>query len=372
MTWVRGTIALALAALCAAWIGAPAGAREAPRADSSFVFGVVPQQTLDEDDLRRMGAGGVESFRVWLGWQAVELEPGRFDWDGYDSLLAAAARQGVTPLPYLYGTPAWAARMDGQGCSGLSCIPFAPRSNTTRAAYANFAAQAVRRYGPAGTFWAENPQLPYHPVHSWQIWNEQNLPDYWRPHPDVSSYALLLRPAAAAIRAVDPDAEIVLGGMWGPRRAPRNVIPTTIYLRELYGEPGARESFDAFGVHPYDPRLRGVLRQIRRLRFVAKRHGDGEVDIWVTELGWASSGPKREPLVKDKREQARLLRRAYTKLRRLSGAWNVRGVYWYAWQDTPRRNAICDWCPGAGLYSIGGVAKPAWRDLSALARRAAR
>jgi hypothetical protein len=365
----RGTIAIALAAVCAAMIGAPAAAEAPERADSSFVVGVVPQQPVEERDLSLMGAGGIDSFRVWLGWSAVEEQPGQFGWGAYDSLFAAAARHGVTPLPYLYGTPEWAARADGQGCSGSDCIPFAPRSNATRAAYANYAAQAVRRYGPGGTFWVQNPQLPYRPVRSWQIWNEQNLPDYWRPQPDVTSYALLLRASAAAIRSVDPGAEVILGGMWGPRKAPANVIRTTSYLRRLYAEPGARESFDAFGVHPYDPQLRGVIRQIRRLRFVASKHGDAGVDIWVTELGWASKGPKREPLVKTRREQARLLRGVYRKLMRRSGSWNVRGVYWYAWRDTPRHQAICDWCPWSGLHSVKGGPKPAWRDLSALARR---
>ncbi|MGH2951865.1 MAG: hypothetical protein ACRDKX_07475, partial [Solirubrobacterales bacterium] len=363
-------IALAGVLVCAVVFGAPAGARdERGGAKPPFVFGVVPQQYLEEGDFQQMGAGGVDSWKLWLAWSAVEYESGQYDWSSYDPQIAAAAKHGVTPLPYLYGTPAWAASIDGQGCAGAGCIPFAPRSDATRAAYAGFAAEAVHRYGPGGSFWAENPDLPYLPVRTWQVWNEQNLPDYFRPQPDVASYAALLRPAAAAIRAADPGAEIVLGGMWGPRSAPRAVIRTTRYLRQLYKQPGARESFDAFGIHPYSPKFSGVIDQIRKLRSVAKRHGDGGVAIWVTEFGWASAGPKTEPLVKGTRGQARLLKRTYRELLRKRGAWNVRGAYWYAWRDTPSGEAICKWCPQSGLYAVDGSPKPAWHKLTALARR---
>ena len=358
-----------LASLCAAILGSQAGARESAPGEREFVFGVVPQQSPGADDMRRMGRGGIDSFRVWLGWAAVEREPGEFDWGAYDSLFAAAAGEGVTPLPYLYGTPAWAAGADGQSCAGSGCIPFAPRSDGTRAAFAGFAGEAARRYGPGGEFWAEHPELPYHPIRTWQIWNEQNLTDYWRPRPDVSSYAALLAPAAEAIREADPEAEIVLGGMWGPRHTPKGVVRTARYLRQLYRQPGARESFDALAVHPYSAKLEGVLDQVRRVRSVAGRSGDGDVALWVTEFGWASGGPRREGLVKDRREQGRLLRRTYTELRRRRHAWNIHGAYWYAWRDTPRRLAICAWCPRAGLHKVNGRSKPAWRKLTSLARR---
>jgi hypothetical protein len=156
--------------------------------------------------------------------------------------------------------------------------------------------------------------------------------------------------------------------MWGPRRAPPDVITTQNYLQRLYRQPGVRDHFDSLAVHPYDGEIRGVIAQVRKTRFVARRHGDGAAEIWVTEFGWASGGPGAEGLVKDRREQARLLHRAFAEFRRRRELWNLRGAYWYAWRDTPRAEAICRWCPRAGLRSVGGTAKPAFHRLSAIAR----
>ena len=47
--------------------------------------------------------------------------------------------------------PPWAAKYPSKFGSP-------PRSN---AAYAGFVRELVRRYGPRGSFWAENPGLPY-------------------------------------------------------------------------------------------------------------------------------------------------------------------------------------------------------------------
>ncbi len=33
----------------------------------------------------------------------------------------------------------------------------------------------VKRYGPGGTFWKQNPGLPHDYIHEWQIWNEEGL-----------------------------------------------------------------------------------------------------------------------------------------------------------------------------------------------------
>ena len=126
---------------------------------------------------------------------------------------------------------------------------------------------------------------------------------------------MLLRLAASRIRAVDPGAEIVLGGMWSAKDRPEGVIGSVHYLRQLYRVPGIEDSFDAIAVHPYAKRLRDVFRQIDAVRKAGRRAGDGGVGLWVTELGWASDGRRGEGLVKDPDQQARLLERAFNRLR---------------------------------------------------------
>lgn len=337
-------------------------------AEADFVFGVVPQTRIDAGDTRMMRTGGIGSFRFWLGWGAVEQHPDELNWQHTDSLIAAASAQGLTPLPYLFGSPVWATKLDGASCEGAACIPFAPRTSRTQAEFAEFAAAATRRYGPQGSFWAEHPNLPYRPIRAWQIWNEQNLPAFFSPQVDAALYAELLAASAEAIRKVDEGAEIVLGGMWGPPDAPGRVVPTESYLRELYATPGAAESFDTIAVHPYGPGLREVFAQIRGARRVARERGDEDVGMVVSEIGWASGGSKRQNLVKSRDAQARLLRGAYARFTRRSERWNLWGAYWYAWRDTAHEARVCGWCEQAGLHSMNGRPKPAWRTLSALAR----
>ena len=333
-----------------------------------LVFGVVPQARIDAGDTRMMRAGGLDSFRFWLEWGAIEHHEDELDWQHSDPLVAAASAQGLTPLPYLFGSPGWATELDGAACEGVPCIPFAPRTARTQAEFAEFAAAAARRYGPDGSFWAEHPNLPYRPIRAWQIWNEQNLPAFFRPRVDAGLYAELLAAAADAIRQVDAGAEIVLGGMWGPPDAGGRVVPTQRYLRDLYSR-GAEQSFDTIAVHPYAPRLRDVFGQIRGVRRVARKRGDPAVGLVISEIGWASGGPRRQNLVKTRAAQARLLGDAYVRFRRRRERWNLWGAYWYAWRDTEHEARVCAWCEQAGLHSVNGRPKPAWRALSALAQR---
>jgi hypothetical protein len=363
------SLAGALVGLFAAGAIAPAVAGAQSPTGSDFVVGVVPQQALGPGDMQLMRSGSIESFRLFINWSEVERVPGVYDWSASDAAVADGAAQGITALPFLYGSPTWAAALDGRQCSGAGCVPFAPSSDVTRASFALFAAAAVARYGPQGTFWVTHPELTPTPIRSWQVWLEQNSPTYFAPTPDVRSYAELLEAAAGAIRGADPDAEVVLGGMWGADSVKKSVVPAARYLKRLYRTPGAKANFDSLALHPYARKLSGVFEQIKAGRAAAKRARDRNAGLWVTELGWASSGPKKENLVYGPRKQARLLKQAFASLHRKRRAWRVRGVYWYAWRDTPAAGAICVWCPGAGLFALDGTPKPAWNTLATLASR---
>ena len=48
-------------------------------------------------------------MRVWFSWAQVEPERGKFNWAMLDASVATNAKAGITTLPFLFGTPAWAA-----------------------------------------------------------------------------------------------------------------------------------------------------------------------------------------------------------------------------------------------------------------------
>jgi hypothetical protein len=357
---------VALAALLALAVASGGNAR-ATR-EPEVTLGVVPQRDIDGFDTAMMAAAGVDSVRLFLAWSQVEEVRGRYDWGQVDERIGRAARVGLSAFPFLFTEPDWAVELDGNDCSER-CGTFAPSSSTTRDAYGRFAGAAVRRYGPDGTFWAEHPELPYMPIHSWQIWNEQNSPYFFRPSPNPELYAAMLRSSEREIRAADPGAEIVLGGVFSAKDRPGGLVGSAHYLRELYRVGGVAGSFDSIAIHPYARHVRAVFAQIHAMRGVANRFGDRSAGFWVTEIGWASRGRRSDGLVTDRAGQARHLARSFARLVRKRDRLNLRGAFWFAWRDTEHGVPVCSWCPHAGLLSRGGHAKPAYDALRRLALR---
>jgi hypothetical protein len=376
-------LAAALVALLCA-LAAPALANAEP--PKSF-YGVVTQDGAPpaDDDFETMRAGGIGSIRLLAHWASIEDQEGTYDWTALDEAVRSAVNNGLEPMLFLWGTPQWAVLRDGYACSA-DCNVFAPASSETRDAFARFAAATVSRYGPGGEFWKEpevgcpvsvpilcpdGPQAPCHcdqpaPLRIWQIWNEQNSRTYYAPVVNVVGYADLLRRSANAIRSVDPGAEVVLGGMWGPNSVGsdsdgrRVVTPVSLFLKRLYRVKGIKKYFDSWAIHPYAATLGGVKRQMKAARRIVKRAGDRNTSTWVTEIGWASDGPPQNPYVKGPEGQARLLTRSFSLLKRNRRTYRVRAVFWYAWRDKAGGGSICEWCGNAGLRDRDGSAKPSW------------
>jgi hypothetical protein len=330
-------------------------------------FGVVPQTAVTPAELKRMSANGVGTIRVLFSMPEIEPELGEFVWANTDQLVAAAAARGIRVVPTLYGTPGWLNLLEGDADCGGGC---APATNLGRDAWADFAAAVVARYGPGGEFWATTTDPPYAlPIQTYQIWNEQNSPKYFHPEPSPGRYAKLLIAAGGAIHARDPNAEVLTGGMWGPPSADE-VVPTAKYLRRLYRFSGVASAFDSVAVHPYSANLIGVSEQVEAVVREIKRARD-DAGIWVTELGWASGGPRDNGLVKTPKGQARLLTSSIEELLAKRRVWRIRAVQWYAWRDAPPALTDCEWCPMSGLRKANGAPKPAARAFLrlALARR---
>ena len=134
-----------------------------------------------------------------------------------------------------------------------------------RRAWSEFLRALVGRYGPTGSFWELHPELPRDPIRTWQIWNEEN--DHRFAEASVSDYATLLRGAAPAIRSVDPDARILLGGLYAtPRIEP--ALDATTFLSRLYDQRGIKDLFDGVRTPPLrgQPEADGRRHQRRSRR----------------------------------------------------------------------------------------------------------
>jgi hypothetical protein len=359
-------------------------------ANPNGFYGIHPQSELTETDLELMREGGIELARGLVPWGAIEAEQGTYDWSAVDETVRGLAAHGIEPMLFLYGSTAWATAEDGHACEpgGIpDCGAFVPASDATQQAFAEFARAAVERYRPEGEFWSEGDAscgLPFEipvvceaeeppcecdepvPVTTWQVWNEPNSPKYAAPDASARAFAALLEPTAEAIRAADPEAEVVLGGIWGPREPPGDarrapLVPVGEFLDRLYRFPGIDASFDAVAVHPYSPDVRGVLDQVADAQRAIEVAGD-DAGIYITEIGWASSGPEDSRLVKGEAGQAQMLLRTFSAFERHRRAFRLRGVFWYTWRDGGGAG-ICEWCAGAGLHTAFGAPKPAWYQL---------
>ena len=351
----RTAAAAAVATLCALIGATSASAASAPR---SF-FGVVPQTPLDAPTLKRMGDANVGTLRIIITWPAVDptAAAGDTDWSTVDPVVLEAARNNVEILPFLFGTPSWAARdLDNRSCQPAKCVLYAPKSKAALQAWSNFVTEAVQRYGPGGEFWAQHPQVPADPIDTWQIWNEQNSKSFFAPKPKPKAYAKLLKASQKAIHSRDRSADVILGGM-AELAGSKKAIAGSEYLAQLYDVKGASKTFDGVAPHPYGKSINKVSGQIDLYRDVIKEAHDKNVGMWVTEIG-AGSAKGGNPLNVGDKGQAKLLKKIYKYFLKQRNKLHVEQVDWYSWQDaTP---SICSWCGSSGLLEASGSPKPSF------------
>ena len=327
----------------------------APSASAAEPFyGVVPQTALNQAETDRMVRGGLRSLRISVQWYAINGSQGSFNWSGIDPVIKLAARSGLEVLPFLYGTPGWVAPR-------AETLPV--NSARQRRAWAAFMRSAVQRYGPGGSFWSDNPTLPVRPIRKWQVWNEENFFYFTKPA-SPGRYGQLLKVSARALRAVDPGARVILGGLFGdPRQRPPRAMDATDFLNRLYRVNGIKAFFDGVALHPYAGSARQLKPLVEGLRRVIVRNGDRRTPLYITEMGWGSQANSPVSFEKGLRGQARELRRAYSYLRGNRRRLNVRQVFWYAWKDAPA--SPCSFCDSVGLFRRGNTLrpKPAWYSL---------
>src|SRR6185369_8681765 len=137
----------------------------------------------------------------------------------------------------------------------------------------------VMRYGPSGSFWAEHnatspDPIPYDPIGLWQIWNEPNFFYFTNPV-SPAAYAKLVVSSHATMKAVDPHARLLLGGMFAtPKDPPPKAYTAASFLDQLYRLKGVKNSFDGVALHLYAHDAASLAPAIEAVRATMKAHGD--------------------------------------------------------------------------------------------------
>jgi polysaccharide biosynthesis protein PslG len=354
----RALAVLALAAIAAGGCGGSDEA-ESPPGNDPF-YGVVSVAAPNPTDFERMAAGGVGTYRVVLAWSSVETTKGVYDWNQFDATYTELARHGIDPLTTVVGTPAAYAEV-------LTDPP--TKDAETFDAWADFLEEAAERYGPDGVFWQEfernNPDIEPQPITTWEIWNEPNTALFWTPAPDADAYAALLKRSARILHGADPDARVMVGGMFATPQS-EGAIVSYDFIEQLYAKNGVAEAIDDIAIHPYSPDVDGVIDQLDGTREAIDAAGD-DAGISITELGWSSDPAGPADQAKTPEQQANLLRKAYSKMYENRDEWGLDTVVWFSWTDSDGPVGECQWCEFAGLVDTDRDTKPSWEAYTELA-----
>src|SRR5581483_7769327 len=269
---MRRLLRMAVAALaCAcAVVLVPCARASAPAPLPPDFFGVNLNRVLFDDadpahtaPLAAARAAGITRGRIDFPWGAVQPNgPDSVDYRWTDAAVGALAAQGIRAAPMLGYSAGWAATTQGSDKTP-------PRRLSE---YSRFAMLMVRRYGPGGSFWQGRPDVPYLPVGRWEVWNEPNLPQaFWRSGRNPALYARLYLGARTAIRAIDPQARVIVGGLHSGDIG---------FVTDMYrADPELHGNVDGLGIHPYASTVQGVMAAVRGFRAALDATGESSVPM---------------------------------------------------------------------------------------------
>ncbi|HMA34585.1 MAG TPA: cellulase family glycosylhydrolase [Chloroflexia bacterium] len=257
-----------------------------------------PDPAKVDQSLQLAAAGGFQWIRQSFPWYDIEIA-GKGDfmdrrgpglphsaWDKYDAIVAAAGRRGLQIMARLDTTPLWAHP------GVINAVGYHKGPPLRDADFADFAGAVAARYrGRIATY---------------QIWNEPNLAVEWAGPADARAYTALLQAGYRAIKAADPAAVVVLGGLAPTVGSGAGGDANDLqYLQALY-DAGARPYFDiasimiyGLGYAPAERRVDQRPGDLARVNFsrplltraLMERNGDGAKPIWASEYGWVSLPP---------------------------------------------------------------------------------
>jgi Glycosyl hydrolase catalytic core len=353
------TAALVATAVVAALLVAPS----AQAKGGSKLFGLdYSFHDIGANDPGKLKQSGAKTVRWMLVWPRIETREGVFNWSSADKLVGDLAAKGIRVVPTLWGSPKWVAK---------SAVTAPIASPEARAAWTDFLTAAVDRYGPGGSYWAnqyltDHPGKPPLPIGTWQVWNEPNLRSAMSPV-DPGDYAKLLELSDSAIKKADSHAKVMFAGMPGYA----GTANAWDFMDRVYQTAGAAKAFDVAALHPYARNVPQMLGEIGRLRATMQKHGDSHKPLWITEVGWGSLPKDATPFgeTKGKKGQAKILTQAFHQLKKKRHSWHIKKVFWFNFRD-PGGGSVqtCSFCSSAGLLKNDGTPKPAWSAFRAFTR----
>jgi hypothetical protein len=319
------------------------------------VFGVQIESVINN------GSGlpeAVQAGSYWVRFEAFDWDliepvpstPPVYRWETVDEAsLLNASQNGLNLIALVKYTPAWAQKYPGSTCGPIKSEAFGR--------WADFLSSLVDRY--------KNP--PYN-IKFWELGNEPDTPVWYDksvfgcwgdvndPYFGGEFYAQMLKAAYPAIKAADPQAQVLVGGLLldNPDVATNN---TALFLEGIL-RGGGGPFFDAVSFHCYsypwgavgrmsNPNWPGSVTSIPEkvlfIKDVLNRYGQGYKTLMNTESALYCDIESPECL----KTQAVFAARALVE----GLALRLQSVVYYAMKNDFR---------GLGLLRNDGTPRPAY------------
>ncbi|MDQ6693860.1 MAG: S-layer homology domain-containing protein [Chloroflexota bacterium] len=243
--------------------------------------------------------GGVKWSREELSWANIEPNSkGSYNWGPYDSRLAYDFNNNIDVVGMLLTTPRWASTNPGAN----NWYWYEPGNFND---YFDYVRAAVTRW--------------HNQIHVWEIWNEPNAVGTWSCLNNcdrAADYARLLQGAYAAVKAVDPNARVLIGGLYVHDTNNEGLA----FLDQVVTASGGAINFDALSIHTYMsdrvPESTAPTNVIQNFQYrlnIANdwinSHNGRPAEIWITEDGRSTCNGCANSWSED--QQANMLARMY-------------------------------------------------------------
>jgi len=319
MTWRsvawRGGIVLALLgaiALDQAW----ARSSHVPRREPGPIFGMQAVPKFDETLGKGAWSGsrdrgmamhrdlGVRLSREGMIWRHYQPEgDGKVPHqDDFDDVVARLSAEGIALQFMVTETPFWASTAPGKRMADPVSYRQAPPEGLYRAIFTDGTdvpgpGKRISPHHPWAHFLETVVRRYKGKVRYWQCWNEPDYPKgvleaapgdrarSWQG--SVKDYVRLLTVMHTVVKWIDPEAQVVTGGLGYPA-----------YLQAMI-DHGAGPYFDLLDFHAYgwpgsDEALKAFLSVHQGMRHVLERNGLSQKGMLCSETGYSAVEPQEQ------------------------------------------------------------------------------
>ncbi len=265
---------------------------------------VVPRPGMKTSDpWPSVRFGGWRVLDAYVNWPNLEPSRGQWNFSALDRYVSLADQHHVEILMPLVLSPAWASTRP-QERSSQSPGNAAPPLDLND--WRDYVQKVASRYKGK--------------VHSYEIWNEPNLKDFFTGTPQ--EMVVLTREASKILRQIDPTVTIV---------SPSATHEDGLAWLDQFLQLGGGEFVNAIGYHFYATTPEAMIPLIEGVHKTLAKHGLENRPIWNTETGWRISNHKTQinpPGLSDEEASAYVARANV-----LAWAHGVSRFYWYAWDN---------------------------------------